>query len=251
MIRSLWNTRSGMQAMQDKLDGISNNIANSQTNGYKSVNVNFSDLVYEKLDRSGYPTTNSTSQRLTGSGVKSTEWLRDDTQGPLKPTGQSTDLAVDGEGYFKVTNTDGTTAYTRDGNFNVDSNGDLVGQEGERVEVQFNGSKTPLQAGKFTVNTDGSIVANNQLVGKINLYQPVGQDSMRSIGNSLYAPNTGTQINPVTNSKIRQGFVEASNADLSTEMTDMLVTQRAFELNSKGLTTVDQMMGDINNLRGN
>ena len=256
MIRALWNSRSGMQAMQDKIDGISNNISNSETTGYKKVDVSFKDLVYEQLERNGYPTNkNGVNQHLTGSGVKATGWLRQDTQGTLAATGTDTDLAVEGSGYFKVTQANGTDAYTRDGNFNLDSKGKLVDSEGNRVEVNFNGNVNTLVKGKFIINDDGSVVDNSTgkslTVGKINLYQVVGQDSMLSVGNNLYTLKTGTQVNVVNDAKIKQGSLEGSNVDITTEMTDMIAAQRAFELSSKGLTTIDTMMGLINNLKGN
>lgn len=256
MIRALWNSRSGMQAMQDKIDSISSNISNAETDGYKKVDVSFNDLVYEQLERNGYPTNkNGVNQHLTGSGVKATGWFRNDTQGPLKTTGVDTDLAVDGPGYFKVTQANGTTAYTRDGGFNLDDTGKLLDSNGNRVDVTFTGTQNTLTKGKFIVAEDGSIIDNstgtNKNVGKISLYQPIGQDSMVSIGNSLFIATEGSQINQVTNPSIRQGFLEASNVDITTEMTDMILAQRAFELSSKGLSTVDQMMGLINNLKGN
>ena len=256
MIRALWNSRSGMQAMQDKIDGISNNISNSETTGYKKVDVSFKDLVYEQLERNGYPTNkNGVNQHLTGSGVKATGWLRQDTQGTLAATDTDTDLAIEGPGYFKVTQANGTDAYTRDGNFNLDSKGKLVDSEGNRVEVNFNGNVNTLVKGKFIINDDGSVVDNSTgkslTVGKINLYQVVGQDSMLSVGNNLYTLKTGTQVNVVNDAKIKQGSLEGSNVDITTEMTDMIAAQRAFELSSKGLTTIDTMMGLINNLKGN
>ncbi len=255
MIRALWNSRSGMQAMQNKLDGISNNVANVQTVGYKKVDVSFNDLVYEQLERNGYPTNkNGVNQHLAGSGVKANEWLRDNTQGPMNPTGIDTDLAIDGKGFFKVTRTDGTSAYTRAGSFNLDRNGDLVTSSGERVEINYTGNVKKLTKNNFTIAENGDIATKgndgtSKIIGKINLYEPVGQDAMISVGNNLYVPKTGIQVNQVTDSGIMQKYTEGSNTDLATEMTDMIVAQRAFELNSKSLTTVDQMMGIINNLR--
>ena len=256
MIRALWNSRSGMQAMQDKIDSISSNISNSETNGYKKVDVSFNDLVYEQLERNGYPTNkNGVNQHLTGSGVKSSEWLRQDKQGPLKETNLDTDLAIDGSGYFKVTQSNGTAAYTRDGSFKLDATGKLVDSNGNRLEVNFTSNQKTLTGGKFTISADGSLTDSSSgtsvNIGKINLYEPIGQDSMLSVGNSLYTPKAGTQINQISDSTIKQGCLEASNVDMTTEMTDMIVAQRAFELSSKGLTTVDQMMGIINNLKGN
>lgn len=254
MIRALWNSRSGMEAMQDRLDSISNNISNSETTSYKRVDVSFNDLVYEQLERRGYPTNNNgVNQHLTGSGVKSNPWQRDDSQGELNPTGIDTDLAIDGLGYFKVTKTDGTTAYTRAGSFNLDVDGELVSPTGERLEVVYNGEKKKLEKGKFNIDTDGTITVNenNTMVnaGKINIYQPLGQDSMYSIGNNLFAVKNGAQVNQVTGSNVLQGLVEASNVNVGLEISNMIVTQRAFELNSKCMTTIDEMMGMANNLK--
>lgn len=256
MIRALWNSRSGMQAMQDKIDSISSNISNSETTGYKKVDVSFNDLVYEQLERNGYPTNkNGVNQHLTGAGVKATGWVRQDSQGLLKETDVDTDLAIDGSGYFKVTQADGTAAYTRDGNFSLDSKGKLTDSNGNRVEVNYTGNVNTLVKGKFKINEDGTVTDSSTgksvSIGKINLYQSVGQDSMLSVGNSLFVPKTGIQVTQVANSTIKQGSLEGSNVDITTEMTDMILAQRAFELSSKGLTTVDQMMGLINNLKGN
>jgi len=256
MIRALWNSRSGMQAMQDKIDSISSNISNLETNGYKKVDVSFNDLVYEQLERDGYPTNkNGINQHLTGSGVKATGWLRQDSQGPVKLTDLDTDLAIDGSGFFKVTKADNTEAFTRDGSFNLNALGKLTDANGNRLEVNFTGNKNTLVEGKFKINGDGTIIDNTtgspEVIGKINLYQPAGGDSMLSVGNNLFTPKAGIQVNQTTDATIKQGFIEASNVDMTTEMTDMIVAQRAFELSSKGLTTVDQMMGLINNLKGN
>ena len=243
-----------MQAMQDKIDGISNNMSNAETDGYKKVDVSFSDLVYEQLERKGYATNkNGVNQHLTGSGVKAEEWLRNNTQGPLKATDIDTDFAIDGQGFFKVTTNDGNAAYIRAGSFKLDSQGQLTDSNGNRLEVLYSGNEKALTKGNFSVNEAGEItnISTKQIIGKINLYKSVGDDSMYSVGDSLYMPKAGTQVTTVNvkDANIRQGFVEASNVDLGTEMTDLIITQRAFELNSKSLSTVDQMMGIINNLR--
>jgi len=243
-----------MAAQQEKLDSISNNLSNINTEGYKRVDVNFKDLVYETLKRDGYPTTDNAREPLNGTGVRASNWIRDDKQGNLQETGLNTDLAIDGEGYFGVTLADGSKAYTRSGSFNIDAAGDIVDKKGNRLDIQFYGEKVSFKNGNFSVGKEGTVSVNENgkvtNVGKINLYNFVGQDSMASVGDSLYVPKDGTQGYNVTNSNIEQGFVEGSNVDFAKEMTDMIITQRAFELGSRGLKTADEMWGIANNLRG-
>jgi len=243
-----------MQAQQEKLDSISNNLSNINTEGYKRVDVNFKDLVYETLKRDGYPTTGNAREPLNGTGVRASNWIRDDKQGNLQETGLNTDLAIDGEGYFGVTLADGSKGYTRSGSFNIDAAGDIVDKKGNRLDVEFYGEKTSFKNGNFSINKEGIVSTNDNgkltNVGKINLYNFVGQDSMASIGENLYVPKAGAQGYTVANSNIYQGYVEGSNVDFAKEMTDMIITQRAFELGSRGLKTADEMWGIANNLRG-
>jgi len=242
-----------MMAQQEKLDSISNNLANVNTEGYKRVDVSFKDLVYETLKRDGYPTTGKQAEPLNGTGVRASGWLRDNGQGSLQETGLNTDLAIDGEGYFRVTLADGSKAYTRSGSFTIDSSGTLVDKNGNRLDVEYSGEKVSFDKGNFSVDKAGSITLNENgkltNVGKINLHNFVGQDTMASVGESLYVPKAGAQGYTVTDSNINQGYVEASNVDIAREMTDMIVTQRAFELGSRGLKTADEMWGIANNLR--
>lgn len=253
MLRILSNSKSGMIAQQEKLDAISNNIANVNTQGYKRVDVSFKDLVYETLNRQGYPTSPKGQNLINGTGVKATDGIRDAGQGNLQQTGSNTDLAIDGEGYFRVTLPDGSKAYTRDGSFNVDGAGNIVDSQGNALDIQYTGNKVSFDSSNFSVDKSGNISVNNNgkqvNVGKINLYNFVGQDTMNSVGQNLFVPKAGAQGYTVNNSEINQGFIENSNVDIAKEMTDMLVTQRAFELSSKGMQTADQMWSIINNLR--
>ncbi|MDP4143272.1 MAG: flagellar hook-basal body complex protein [Bacillota bacterium] len=266
MLNILWNGRTAMNAQQDRLDCISNNIANMDTEGYKREDVSFEDLVQDSLQRKGYPETkndNRMQQPFTGTGVKATSWLRDNSQGNLQQTNTSTDLAIDGEGYFRVTLPDGTKAYERGGSFNLDSTGLLVDKNGNRLEIQYDqaalnsnfGGKIPaLTENNFKVDNQGNItVASGDsyiTVGKINLFNAVGGDTLMSVGKNLYVPKTGAQIYQVTNADILQGYLEKSNVDMSKEMTDMIMAQRNFEMSSKALKTGDDMWGIVNNMRG-
>lgn len=258
MFRILWNGRSGMIAQQQKLDSISNNIANINTEGYKRVDVSFQDLVYETLNRKGYPVTENGDRKVdpyNGTGVKATDWIRDDKQGNLMETNRKEDLAIDGKGYFRVTVPDGQVAYTRNGSFNIDAQGNLVDKSGNKVEILNVVPGTKLTEGKFIVNNHGEVYlgegANARKVGDIQLYNVVGQDSFRSIGDNLYVPKDQTvTVNREQDYSIQQGYLEGSNVDMASEMTDMIMTQRAFELNSRGIKTADDMWGMANNLRG-
>lgn len=266
MLRALWSSRAAMNAQQQKLDSISNNIANANTVGYKREDVSFQDLVYETLNRKGTPTGgNNTDTLINGTGVKATKWLRDTSQGSLRETGEKTDLALDGQGFFRVTLPDGSKAYERSGSFNIDNIGEIVDKNGNKLDIALTEEGTNmLNSGSvftkenFSVKENGEVylaVDNNGsksdvLYGKINIYNPVGQDALTSIGENLYVANPGATVNATTDVSIMQGFVEGSNVDMGKEMTDMIVAQRAFELSSRTLKTADDMWGLVNSMKG-
>jgi len=262
MLRLLWNSQSSMMAQQEKLDCISNNIANVNTNGYKKVNANFSDLVYESLDRKGYPVSTGTGKPTiqNGTGVKVGEWTRDTTQGSLTQTGLTTDLAIDGEGYFEVVQADNSKAYTRAGNFQTDSSGTIVDENGNRLSI-INNEGTNIntvdgsykfQGNNFHVDSKGIVTIKNGnkdlAVGEIKISTVVGDDSMISVGDNLFKPKPGVNVTESKDYSVMQGYLEQSNVDITTEMTDMLMTQRAFQLSSNTLKTADEMWQMANNL---
>ena len=255
MLTTLWTSKSGLNANQEKLDVISNNIANVNTTGYKKVNAGFKDLISSSLDEWGNPLNDKTA--TVGSGVKVGNFTKDNSQGGLQTTNQKTDLALDGEGYFKVISSNGTEYYTRDGSFKLDSYGRLVTANGNILEVQYaNGysqNNTGLTADNFTINKKGEIFAENngnfEKVGEIAVYTAVGNDAFTSVGDNLFKELNGVQVYRILDADMYQGYLEASNVDLSQEMTDMIVTQRAFQLSSKGITAADEMWEMINNLR--
>lgn len=255
MLTTLWTSKSGLNANQEKLDVISNNIANVNTTGYKKVNAGFKDLISSSLDEWGNPLNDKTA--TVGSGVKAGNFTKDNSQGGLQTTNQKTDLALDGEGYFKVISSNGTEYYTRDGSFKLDSYGRLVTANGNILEVQYaNGysqNNTGLKADNFTINKKGEIFAENngnfEKVGEIAVYTAVGNDAFTSVGDNLFKELNGVQVYRTLDADMYQGYLEASNVDLSQEMTDMIVTQRAFQLSSKGITAADEMWEMINNLR--
>ena len=255
MLTTLWTSKSGLNANQEKLDVISNNIANVNTTGYKKVNAGFKDLISSSLDEWGNPLNDKTA--TVGSGVKVGNFTKDNSQGGLQTTNQKTDLALDGNGYFKVISSNGTEYYTRDGSFKLDSYGRLVTANGDILEVRYaNGysqNNTGLTADNFTINKKGEIFAENngnfEKVGEIAVYTAVGNDEFTSVGDNLFKELNGVQVYRTLDADMYQGYLEASNVDLSQEMTDMIVTQRAFQLSSKGITAADEMWEMINNLR--
>lgn len=255
MFRVLWNGRSSMMAQQEKLDAISNNIANSNTTGYKREEVSFQDLMDETLDRRGYPVNRGENKNfIAGTGVKAGQWIRDNSQGNLIPTETTTDLAIDGPGYFRVRGNQGDML-TRGGSFNLDSTGSLVDKNGNRLAIEYFGDNAniSLTEDNFSIKQNGVITVKqgNEYVdiGKINIYNTVGDNDLLSIGDNLYIPKEGVQPQTV-NSNIMQGFLENSNVDMAKEMTDMIITQRAFSFGSRAVTTADEMWGMVNNMRG-
>lgn len=256
----LWSSKSALAAQQEKMDCISNNIANAGTLGYKREEVSFQDLVYEELKRAGIPTAKDANTALiNGSGVRAAGTLRDTSQGSMLPTGISTDFALDGKGYFKVSRQDGSSAYERSGSFALDNKGELVDKNGNILEVQFTeeGNKINtdggLSADNFSVDKEGKITVkkDNSSVdyGKISVYNPVGNNSMISVGNDLYVPVKDAKIDVENGTNVLQGYLENSNVDMAKEMADMIISQRSFQLGSKGISTADEMWGLINNMK--
>lgn len=253
MFRIMWNGTSGMYAEQEKLDAISNNLANMDTVGYKKEQVSFDDLVYEDL-KNQYPVTNGKTQ-YSGTGVKANNWLRDNTEGPLSQTNRQTDFAINGEGYFRVTKPDGSKAYERNGQFSVDGTGKLVDSSGNILDIQYNvdPNSVVFKDGNIVLAPNGEIgirVSESQIrdVGKVNLYSVVGDDTMTSVGDNLFVPKNGAQVSVVAKPDIEQGWIEGSNVDTTTEITDMIIAQRAYEFSSKSLKTADEMWQLVNSL---
>lgn len=243
------NSKSAMKANQNKMDVISNNIANINTNGYKKVDLQFVDLLSQTLDRQSYPTNSENA--ITGTGVKTTSIVRDNTQGPLRETSIKSDIAIDGEGFYRVIRANGEYAYTRNSSFIIDSSGKIVDNNQNTLDIQFNQGYgyNNLNLKNMIVNKSGEIYIDDAKVGQINIYKPVGDNDLISIGDSLFATVQNTQLAIAENSSIYQGYIELSNVNMQEEMVDMLTTQRAYQLSSKGIKTADDMWGMANNLQ--
>ncbi|WP_291636421.1 flagellar hook-basal body complex protein [Clostridium sp.] len=263
MLRLLWNSQSSMIAQQERLDIISNNLANVNTNGYKKINANFKDLVYESLDRKGYPVSadvNGKTILQNGTGVRLGEWTRDNMQGELISTDAPTDLAIDGTGYFEVVLSDSSKAYTRSGNFTTDANGTIVDQKGNRLSIidgqgnNINKVGGPFEFDKNNFNIDSKGIVTikgsngDSPLGKVKISNVIGDNSLIAAGDGLFITKPGSTVKDSTDYSVMQGFLELSNVDIATEMSEMLMTQRAFQLSSATLKTADEMWQMANNL---
>ena len=254
MINSLWISKTGMEAQQMQLDVISNNLANSSTTGFKRANAVFEDLMYQNLRQVG---SNSTEQSQlptglqVGLGVRTVATSRSFSQGSLQQTSNNLDVAIQGNGFFQVTMADGTTGYTRDGSFQVNSQGQLVTATGLAVS---SGITVPTNATSVAIAGDGTVTAQipgtttPQGIGTIALASFVNPAGLDPKGQNLFSesaasgqPNAGT---PGTDGlgSLMQGYVETSNVNVVQELVTMIQTQRAYEMNSKAIQTSDQML---------
>ncbi|KRH98847.1 flagellar basal-body rod protein FlgG [Curvibacter sp. PAE-UM] len=260
MFNSLWIAKTGMEAQQMQLDVISNNLANSSTNGFKRAHAVFEDLMYQNLRQVG-SSTSEQSQLPTGLqvglGVRTVATTRSFTQGSLQQSGNNLDLAVQGNGFFQITMPDGTINYTRDGAFQINAQGQLVTSNGLPVA---NGITVPANATNVSISADGNVTASipgnvsPQPIGTIALASFINPAGLEPRGQNLYAetaasgqPNTGT---PGANGlgQLMQGFLETSNVNVVQELVSMIQTQRAYEMNSKAIQTSDQMLQKLGQL---
>ncbi|QHI97986.1 flagellar basal-body rod protein FlgG [Xylophilus rhododendri] len=254
MINSLWISKTGMEAQQTQLDVISHNLANVSTNGFKRANAVFEDLMYQNLRQVG-SNTSEQNQLPTGLqlglGVRTVATSRSFAQGSLQQTSNTLDVAIKGNGFFQVTQPDGTLAYTRDGSFQVNSSGQLVTNNGLPIA---NGVTIPANAQSVSIAADGTVsvvlptTATPQQVGTIALVNFINPAGLEPRGQNLFTetaasgtPQTGTAG---TNGlgTVMQGFVETSNVNVVQELIGMIQTQRAYEMNSKAVQTSDQML---------
>ena len=260
MINSLWISKTGMEAQQMQLDVISNNLANVSTNGFKKAHAVFEDLMYQNLRQVG---SNATEQSTlptglqVGLGVRTVATSRSFSQGSLQQSNNNLDVAVQGNGFFQVTLPDGTTGYTRDGAFQLDSQGRVVNSSGLLVQ---GGITVPANATNLSVAQDGTVTASipgtttPQGIGTITMASFINPAGLEPKGQNIYQetiasgqPNAGT---PGTNGlgTLMQGFVETSNVNVVQELVSMIQTQRAYEMNSKAIQTSDQMLQKLGQL---
>jgi flagellar basal-body rod protein FlgG len=260
MIRSLWIAKTGMDAQQTQLDVTANNLANVSTTGFKRGRAVFEDLMYQNLRQSGGQTSDQTrmpSGLQLGTGVRIVATERIQTQGNLSKTDNPKDVAINGQGFFQVLMPDGTNAYTRDGSFQTDQNGQLVTSSGYLIQPAIT---LPQGVTSVTVASDGTVsvivppsTASVQ-VGQLQLATFLNAAGLQSNGQNLFtetdASGTPNQTAPGQNGAgtLNQGYVETSNVNMVEELVTMIQTQRAYEINSKVITTSDQMLSKLSQL---
>ncbi|AOX99809.1 flagellar basal-body rod protein FlgG [Jeongeupia sp. USM3] len=261
MIRSLWTAKTGMDAMQMNVDVISNNLANVNTNGFKRQRAVFEDLLYVNLRQPGASTSQQTQLPTglqLGTGVKPVGTARIFTQGNLQLTDGNLDMAINGQGFFQISLPDGNTAYTRDGSFQVDNQGNVVTASGYQIQPAL---QVPQGTTSLTIGKDGTVsaVINNATsapvqLGTIQLASFINQGGLQSVGDNLMLetaasgpPNVGQ---PGSNGlgAINQGYVETSNVNVTEELVSLIEAQRAYEINSRAVKTSDEMLQRLSNL---
>ncbi len=260
MIRSLWTARTGLDAQQTSLDVISHNLANVSTNGYKRQRAIFEDLLYQTIRQPGAQSTQQTqisSGLQIGTGVKPVATERIFSQGALQQTGGSLDIAIQGDGFLQIAMPDGTTAYTRDGALQLDNQGNVVTASGYPLADNLN---IPADARTITIAKDGtvSVVQAGQIapveIGAIQLATFINPGGLQSAGENLFyetaSSGVATPNQPGLNGAgvLNQGYVETSNVNVAEELVSMIITQRAYELNSRAISTSDQMLGRLTQL---
>ena len=260
-MRSLDIAATGMQAQQTNVEVISNNIANMTTTAYKRRQAEFQDLIYQNLRRVGSDSSDSGSVVPAGAqvglGVRTAAIYRISEQGNLQQTSNTLDLAISGSGYFQITLPSGDTAYTRDGTFGLSPEGQIVTADGY---VVVPGITIPNNATSVTINTAGVVQATlsgqttPNTVGTIQLATFPNEAGLDAVGNNLLLqsaasgnPTTGNPAAPGFGT-VNQGFIETSNVNVVTEITNLISAPRAYEMNSRVITTSDQMLSTLTNM---
>jgi len=261
MIRSLFTAATGMASMQDNINVISNNLANVNTLGFKRSRAEFQDLLYQTFRMPGAETPQGNQIPTgiqVGMGSKLAAVSKLFTQGDFQQTGNELDMAIQGKGFFQIRRVDGEIAYTRQGTFRLDNNGQLVTADGEPLDPPIN---IPSDAELISIEQSGEVsviqpgIVTPSVVGRIELANFINPAGLISIGKGLYKETdaSGTAILGFPDENefgaLQQGFVESSNVNVVEELTNMILAQRAYELNSKAITTSDEMLQTANNTK--
>ncbi len=259
MIKALYTSATGMKAHQFLLDIVANNLANVNTTGYKRVQANFQDLLYDKVVAAGVESSTGLEMPTglqVGSGVRVVSTNKVFTQGVPENTGRSLDLSIQGPGFFQITHPDGSTVYTRDGSFQLSSNGELVTSEGLKLDPAISIANDAISIG---IGSDGTVSVQDstgatQSSGQITLTNFPNPAGLESMGKNLYRETTASG-SPITGTagqdgmgEIIQGFLESSNVEVVTEMVHIIVAQRAYETSSKAIKASDNMLATTNRL---
>jgi len=243
MLVGLHSAATGLMAQQERLDAIANDIANVSTPGYKRLRVGFRDLVYQQAGMGAGPGV------VTGSGAAAQVIGRSFQAGAQLETGRPLDVAIEGDGFIRVRRADGTIALTRDGSLQVTPDGRLRTSTGELLDPPV---RLPAGASEadISIGADGTVRVGNQVAGRITLVRVTAPERLAAAGDNLFLP-TAASGQPVAagDARLRQGFLEQSNVDLSEAMVGMIEAQRGFQLASRAITVQDEAWGIANGIR--
>jgi len=261
MVRGLYTAAAGMNAQQNNIDIVSNNIANVNTTAFKKDRAEFADLMYQTLNYTANATSETTNNPTgmdVGLGVRVAGVQKSFIQGSLKETGNDLDLAIQGKGFFAIETPNGDTQYTRNGSFKRDNDGAMVTGQGYKLSPEI---VIPSTLTNISIASDGTVSALNpedgtiSTLGQITLTDFINPAGLTPQGNGLYSASTasGDPIEGVAGTQafgsMQQGMLEQSNVQLVNAMVDLITAQRAYESNSKSLTTTDQMLQTVNQLK--
>jgi flagellar basal-body rod protein FlgG len=242
VLEGMYAAASGMAAQQQQLDAIGNDLANASTTGYKTERVGFRDLLYNQIQQAGTDTT-------AGAGAAANVIGFDQSQGAIQSTGNPLDLAIEGDGYFTVKRPDGTTALTRDGAFQLDGQGRLTTAEGDLLQPPIT-LPAGVSPSEVSIAPDGTVTGpKGATLGKVSLVTVAAPEHLLAAGGSLFTATTASGApRPLEGSTIHQGALEGSNVDMATEMTQLMSTQRAYQLASNAIQNENQMLSIANQL---
>lgn len=258
-MEALWVAKTGLDAQQTRMSVVSNNLANVNTTGFKRGRAVFEDLLYQNVTQAGGATsanTESPTGLTTGTGVRVVATEKTFTQGSALQTGNALDVLIQGRGFFQVLQPDGNLAYSRDGSFKVDSEGRLVTASGYEIQPSIT---IPSDAQSITIGLDGTVEATLQgqtsptSLGTLQLADFINPAGLQPKGQNLYLETAASGSPQVTNPGLEglgtlvQGSLEGSNVNVVEELVSMIETQRAYEMNSKAISTSDQMLQYLNN----
>ena len=259
MYPALWIAKTGLDAQQTNMSVISNNLANVNTTGFKQDRAVFNDLIYQNMRQVGAQTSETTelpSGLQVGTGVRVVATQKNHSQGNIVQTGNSLDVAIQGKGYFQVLHPDGSIVYTRDGSLSLSADGVMVTPNGYEFQPA---TTVPTDATSITIGSDGVISvlqagnATPTQVGQIELAYFANPQGLEPIGDNLFRESAASGgVNtavPGTDStgSLMQGSLESSNVNVVEELVNMIETQRAYEMNSKAISTTDEMLSYVNN----
>lgn len=259
MTSPLWVAKTGLDAQQTRMSVISNNLANVSTTGYKRSRAAFEDLIYQNVRQTGAQSSQNTtlpSGLMLGTGVRTVSTAKLFTQGNIIQTGNNLDLAINGRGFFEIQMPDGTSAYTRDGSFQIDDQGQIVTSNGYLLQPAIT---LPAGTQSISISRDGIVSAQlagqstTTQIGTIQITDFINPAGLQAIGQNLFTQSSASGDpqpgNPDANGlgSLMQGALETSNVNVVEEMVDMIETQRAYEMNAKAIATTDQMLQYTNN----